>query len=445
MSAVPTAQPPAIGGRDRLLRTARRLRFGHGLAVVLALALAIRLVAIAASPHFRPVDDAADYDRYAVSFVQHGSPPDSQLRPGPTAFRAPLFPIVLAGAYELTGVRSASDRWEGGRILEAVLGTLTVALISLIALRLWGAAAALVAGTLAALFLPLVMVGESLMSESLYVPLGLAAVLAALKSRDSPRPLWWALLAGLMVGLASLTRATELVLLLPIVFLVWRRPRLALAALRAPLTAIAVALLTLVPWIIRDADVMHQFVPITDESGYALLGAYNDYAAHRTDDPALWSPLLREPAKVLRVADRGNEAEVSSHFDTLTVDYIKAHPAYPLKVGLWSTLRLFNLVGVRFERQIEPTWGFARGVATWSVYAFWVLGPLALLGAVTKTARRAPLAFWMCPVVLLLATVFVVGAGRYRSPADPFLVMLAALAVMAAGRWARIRLASTAA
>jgi 4-amino-4-deoxy-L-arabinose transferase-like glycosyltransferase len=410
-----------------------RVRFRYGLAAVIALALVVRLIVVLGTPHFRPIDDSADYDRYAVSLVRHGTFPDSQLAVGPTAFRAPLFPVALAASYELTGVASARDRWEAGRLLEVILGGVAVALICLIARRLWGRATALVAGAIAAIFPPLVLVGSSLMSESLYIPVGLAAVLAALYARDAERRHWWAVLAGALVGLAALTRATELALLLPVILLVWgRRPWLTWRAVRAPLLALAATLVALVPWTVRNFEVMHTFVPITDEGGYATLGTYNTYAAHRNDYPALWLPPLQEAARLIPLTRGRNEAQISSRFESLTGAYISAHPTYPLKVALWSALRLLDLTGVRFERYIEPTWGFPAWLAETSVYAFWVLGPLAALGIATRRARHAPWAFWLCPVVLLLSTVFVVGATRYRSPADPFFVMLAALALTTA-------------
>jgi hypothetical protein len=62
-----------------------------------------------------------------------------------------------------------------------------------------------------------------------------------------------------------------------------------------------------------------------------------------------------------------------------------------------------------------------------SVYAFWLLGLLALVGLTTRAARRVPWAFWACPVVLAVPSILFLGATRYRSPADPFLVMLATL------------------
>jgi 4-amino-4-deoxy-L-arabinose transferase-like glycosyltransferase len=415
----------------------RRLRFGHGLTAVLALALAVRLLAIVASPHFRPINDAADFDRYAVSIADHGTLPSSQLTPGPTAFRAPLFPLALAAVYKLVGVGSATTRWAAGRVLDALFGTATVGLICLVALRLWDRRVALVSGAIAAVYPPLVLVGSSLMSESLYIPLGLAAVLAALAIRDAPPRLRSAVLTGVLTGLAALARSTDLILLIPIALIVWsERPRRSWSALRMPLIVIVTTLLTLVPWTVRNAEVMHTFVPITDESGYALAGTYNSVAQDRSDYPALWTPPLQEAATLVRLARGRNEAQFGDRLTTLALHYIKAHPSSLLKTGFWNTLRLFNLTGTGFERYIEPTWGYAAGLAVASVYAFWLIGALAIAGAFTRASRRAPAAFWICPVVLLVATVFLIGSTRYRSPADPWFVILAALGTLSL--WSRV-------
>jgi 4-amino-4-deoxy-L-arabinose transferase-like glycosyltransferase len=406
---------------------------------ILVVALAVRLVAIAASPDFRPRTDAADYDRYAVSLAQHGRFPDSQLVPGPTAFRAPLFPLALAGVYKLVGVTPASDRWEAARIMEALLGTLAVALIFLIALRLWGIPGAAISGGLAAIYPPLVLVGASIMSESLYIPLSLAAVLAALSYRESGR-MRTAVLAGVLLGITGLARSTELILVIAILVICWRgRPWRSWHAARAPAAALAATLVVLLPWLIRDIHVMHRFVPVTDEGGIALIGTYNSYAAHRTDYPALYTPPLFEARQLLPLARGANEAEYSDRLMSRTLTYIGEHPAYPFKVGFWSLARLLDLTGVEFERQIEPTWGFPVTLTLMSVYAFWVVALLAIIGAFSAAARRTPIAIWLCPVLLILATVFVIGAARYRSPADPFIVMLAGLGLIQCWRLIRAR------
>jgi 4-amino-4-deoxy-L-arabinose transferase-like glycosyltransferase len=280
-------------------------------------------------------------------------------------------------------------------------------------------------------------VGSSLMSESLFIPLGLAAVLAALITRESAgrRRLWWALGTGVLTGLSALARSTDFILILPLAFLVWsERPRRSRRSLLTPAIVVGATLLTLTPWLVRDADVMHTFVPITDESGYALVGTYNRVAQSRTDYPALYTPPVFEIGEIERLARGLNEAQFSDRLQTLAEDYVKAHPSSLLKTAFWTTLRLFNLTGLGFERMIEPTWSFPLWLAVVSVYSFWLVGAFAIGGALTLAARRPPWAFWICPVALLATTVFVGGATRYRTPADPWIVLLAALAVCSISR-----------
>jgi hypothetical protein len=69
------------------------------------------------------------------------------------------------------------------------------------------------------------------------------------------------------------------------------------------------------------------------------------------------------------------------------------------------------------------------------VYAFWLLGLLAIVGiAAERAMRRAPLAFWLCPILVLAPSVFLLGDTRYRSPAEGFIVILGAIGLLAAVR-----------
>lgn len=407
---------------------------GRTVAVLVALALAARVLVVLVTPHFVPQTDSADFDRMAVSLAQHGRFPPSLLTGGPTALRPPLFPLSLAAVYKVVGVGSASTRWEAGRLVEAALGAIAVGLIALIAFRLWGRRAALVAGGLAAVYPPLVLVGSSIMSESLFIPLVLGAVLTALYARDSARDWAWALASGLLIGLASLTRGNGIALAIPLGFLVWSaRPRLTRRAAVAPAVLLAAAVLTLVPWTVRNANAFHAFVPITTETGGAIEGTFNSYAAHRTDFPALWLPPVTDIEGIEARHPHLNEAQLSDRLNTLAFHYVRAHPGYVAKVFWWNTLRLLNLTGAHFERWAARYEAYPAWLAVTSVYAFWAAALLAVAAIATRTARGAPWALWGCPLVVFLSTVFFLGSTRYRSPADPFVVMLAALGIL--GLW----------
>lgn len=413
-----------------------RIGARRGLWAVGILALVLRLVVIATSAYV-PRSDAADYDRIAVALVRQHSFPPSLLAPGggPSAFRSPMFPLALAGVDTLAGVDSPDARWQAGRIAEALLGVLTVALVYLIAARLAGPGLGLLAGTLAAAWPPLLLVGSSLMSEPLFIALVLATTWAALRSRASEHRYRWVGLAGVLLGLAALTRGNGIVLLVPLAFLVWsERPRRSWRSWRSPALVVAAAVLTLVPWALRNAQTVRAFVPISTETGYALAGTYNAYAQQRTDFPAMWLPPVLAQQQALAQHPGLNEAEISTTLTSTALSYLGRHSTYLLKVAYWNGLRVADLSGERVERWAAQYEGYPRFLLDLSFYSFWVLGLLALVGAATRAARRLPLALWGVPLAILLPALFVQGLIRYRSPADPFLLILAAFALQAAWR-----------
>ncbi|MDP9135710.1 MAG: glycosyltransferase family 39 protein, partial [Actinomycetota bacterium] len=215
--------------------------------LILLLALLLRVGYVAATPDYALVHDALDYDRSAKSIAQGDGYPHSR-RPGrETAFRPPAYPVLLAGAYKLAGVESAEveDRVRVGRILGILVSTLIVGLIGVVAAQLWCRRVALAAMGLAAVYIPLIVVGGSVMSEPLFAALLLGALAAAIQHRRSVHRWRWVLLAGLLGGLTILTRANALVLLLPLALAVWTvRPRFTPRALAAPAVLVALALLT---------------------------------------------------------------------------------------------------------------------------------------------------------------------------------------------------------
>jgi 4-amino-4-deoxy-L-arabinose transferase-like glycosyltransferase len=405
----------------------------NAIVAIVAIALIVRVAVVIATPAFAPAADAADFDRIATSLADHGRFPSSTMaaRGGPTAFRPPLLPLTLAAVYKLVGTSDAKARWTAGRVLEAVLGAIAVLLICLIGIRVLGRTAGLLAGVIAALYPPLVLVGSSLLAESVFIPLMLGGVWAALNARAGAHRLRWAIVSGVLVGLASLARANGIVLLVPVWFLVWElRPRWSWPSLQAPLAMLAATVVTLIPWTVRDISVFHRFVPLTTDTGFALAGTYNPLAQGRHDYPALWIPPLYDMAPVFRAHPNYDEEQVSTRLTSTALTYIGNHPSSVPRTLYWTFLRLFNLTGTGFERYAAPFEAYPRGLAVASVYTFWLLALLAIAGAFTAAARRTPLALWGCPLVILLTVIWFEGSTRYRSPADPFFVLLAAVGAL---------------
>src|SRR5215217_1823093 len=256
-----------------MLRTRRVPRIAL---VLVAVALILRLGFVLATPGYAPQHDDRDYDRLACGLVAgegytRTGPP---MRPKacadgptghPTAFRPPGFPMFLAAVYTVSEPLGV-DRWLAARLAQAVLGTVVVGLLGLVAWQLFGRRAALAAMALGALFPPAIVLGGSLLSETLFCALMLAATAAALADRRAGGDRRWLVVAGLICGLAVLTRSN------------------------APALIIAIAALVVAPWTLRNAIELDGFAPVTTEAGSALAGTYNDATRRDPEWPAAWVP-----------------------------------------------------------------------------------------------------------------------------------------------------------
>jgi hypothetical protein len=393
-------------------------------------AFGLRVGWIAETSDHRLCCDASDYDRLATSLAQGDGFPEFGLSEagGPTAFRPPLYPLLIGGAYAVTGTAESDDRVTVARVTGALLGTLTVALIGLLALSLGlGRRTATVAMGLAACYPPLILYGTSLLSEPLFLPLELGALLAALRYRadpDAPRAWGWLAAAGALGGLCALTRPNGLLVPLAIALaLIVVRPRPGRAALRGAAVFAVAAALTVLPWVIRNQVEMGT-PTLTTSTGFALAGTYNEQAAEAGEYPASW---ILPPQMPRLLAERPSETEFDRELREDAIDYLTAHPAYVLEVAWHNSLRLLDLDAgfTAFVLSLDP--GAESLPADLARYAFYGVLALALLAALTGGLRRVPSLVWWTIGLFTLSSVLVWGANRYRQPVEPFLIVFAAL------------------
>jgi 4-amino-4-deoxy-L-arabinose transferase-like glycosyltransferase len=407
------------------------------LAAILVVALLARIAVILATPDFRPIFDAADFHRHAGSIADGDGYPAPQLgTAGPTAFRPPLYPVALAA------VQAVGGGWEAERVLGALLGVATVLLTYLIALRLWGARAATVAGAIAAVFPPLVVLNASLLSEVLFIPLALASVLAVLQFRHDRR-LRWAVAAGVLCGLAVLTRTNGLPLVLALAAGVCvARPFRSRAALTAPVVLVLTFALTLAPWVIRNTLVFDRFVGLGTGAGYALAGTYNAEARARAQHPGEpFAPNVLRTYEDDLARPHLDEGQLIGRLNEQATDYIRDHPGYVVATMAWNVPRVFDVERRdSFERAFGGQQVQAIGmgpvdspvVFLGSLYAVMALALLGIAAHLVSPRRRTPAFVWATPVLLLLPALAIYGLPRYRAPVDPFIVALAGLGLVAA-------------
>src|SRR5207302_6047801 len=130
---------------------------------------------------------------------------------------------------------------------------------------------------------------------------------------------------------------------------------------------------------------------------------------------------------------RFTEPGLSSKLEHRALHYLGDHPASPLKVAYHNTRRLLELEGSFAWRASAYDIGISGGTAKIGVVSFWLVLLLAVLGAFTRRARRAPRWLWLVPLLLYLSVVFInAETPRFRTPVDPFLILLASCALATA-------------
>ncbi len=266
------------------------------LAVIALLGLGLRAYAVV-NPVDNPADDSHAYYALSKALYTEGSFGGPEFED--SSDWSPGAPLLYAAAYYATG----GAREGTARIVEALCGVAAILVVFLLAARLADAstrvrdssriagsrtesvsisasaqAAALAAALAVAVYPPFIHSTGELMSEPPAILTLPAAVLAFLWASERERP-WWAwLLPGLLFGLTAMFRPEYLFVgaafVVPAAVRVglargWR-PGLAGAALLT-----AALLLPIVPWTIRNIDVLDRVVPISTGSGKALyVGTY---------------------------------------------------------------------------------------------------------------------------------------------------------------------------
>jgi hypothetical protein len=325
------------------------------------------------------------------------------------------------------------------RFAMTVLGTATVAVVGLVGRRLAGPVVGLVAAAIAAVY-PNLWINDALvMSESLACLLVAAALLVALGLDDDPAP-WRAVLLGVLVGLACLTRSELGLLAVGFAGLAWWRSPSQPRRWVVPVVLVAASAATVAPWVAYNMTQFDRPVLLSTNDGTTLLGANCDRTYY--DDLGGWDIRCLEPVPTDDTVDASVR---SAERRDIAVDYARDHVTrLPVVVmaRLGRTIDVYGLSSLAALDRGEEKAGWAVWVG---VVMFWVLAVAAIagwrvLGREEATARSR----WWLAVPLLavvVTTVLFYGAHRIRAPAEPAIVVLASVGLVAG--WHRMRPAST--
>ena len=319
-----------------------------------------------------------------------------------TAQQPPLYPFLVAGIFRLFGAYSLASLWTA-ILLNSVFSALTAVAILQLGKRILSPLAGVLAAWTWCCWLyenaVAIRVWESALSGLLLT----AALLLLPKLASSLRPALW-LLFGLLAGAAALNNTT-LLAVFPF-FWIWlwighrRRGR---RCSRVLLGSIAMCLLVITPWTIRNYAVFHRFIPIRDNFGVEFwVGNHEGVTTVYDKD----FPILN-PAEYNRLGEIGfMEAKRQ-----IALNFARQHPSKFLRLTV---------------RRVFLFWTAPDGTAwLWVSLLAWLGLLLALRGNSWEAAPYAIVLLFF-PVVYYIAHTF----STYRNPIEPEMLLLAALAVI---------------
>ncbi len=242
------------------------------LAVAVLASLALRVLWVAyvnVDPNDGRGDDTVFYHNVG-HVLAGGAGYVNYLTLKPTAHWPPAYPAALAALYK---VFWWDLLWAKG--LNVACAVATVVLVFLIGRRLFDRRAAYAGALILAFFPGQIYFSTLVLAETMFAMVFLLVLLLALVWTVEPREaIWWhVLVLGVLVGVAGMVRS-EGVFLAPALIALWAltaRPW-GRVARYAALVSAGVAL-ALVPWTVRNAVQLHEFVPLRANATTSLARA----------------------------------------------------------------------------------------------------------------------------------------------------------------------------
>ena len=378
---------------------------------------------------------------------------------GPTAWLAPVYPVLLAGVFRVFGPLSI-PALNAAVFLNIVFSTLTCVPVFYIGRRVGG----LLVGAVAAWFWALLPAAVMLPFEWIW-DTSLSALLATLLLwttfcvAESSQWRDWCLY-GLLWGFSLLTNVALGSLFLP--WLLWAayratcgparqralarqtpafggssggngdgtigRPGAKLHRFRRwklAAAAATVAVLCCAPWTVRNYVRFHRLIPVRSNFSFELWSGNNNIFDPHTGNAMARITLYGE---VRQYTQLGETAYMLDKWRKATL-FIRTHPALELK------LLLARLIATWLGTQ-HPIDDFVRA-DSWLARVVFLVNALLLVGTLAGIIllylRRNPLAFPLAAAPVVFPVVYYIThtSLRYRHPLDPILVLLTALSATA--------------
>jgi tetratricopeptide (TPR) repeat protein len=386
-----------------------------GLAAVLRIAYTI---ASRQSPFFDHLDlDSRFYDLWAKDIA------DGEWIGDEVFFMGPLYPYFLALIYKMFGTGLVIVK-----VTQGLLGAFTAGVTYLLGRALFGTIAGIVAGLIAALYVPFIFYDNSILLPVLATLLNtlmLYFLYVGLRGGNL-RPF---LLAGFIAGLSAAGNASVLAFGLPaVIFLtVYGKVNAGMRFRRAMLFAVGAALVV-APIMVRNYVVGDDFVPLTSNAGLNFFIGNSERAMGAYVKPEGLDVYTDPTGETIAEAAEGRDlkpSEVSAYWAGRAFRFIREKPGRFLgNLGrkvffFWSVFEVPQIEHLQFERR----YSWLLRIPSPS---FGIICPLGILGIIL-TLRKRPKAFLLLLFILAYSTTIIAFfvVARYRLPMIPALLVFA--------------------
>jgi 4-amino-4-deoxy-L-arabinose transferase-like glycosyltransferase len=344
---------------------------------------------------------------------------------GSSALLPPVYSYLLAGIFKVFGIETLTSVL-AALSLNSLFSALTCIPVFLLARQAFGERVSKWAGWGWAFSPYGVYYGADWAWSTCLVTLELACLfLFAWRLENSSRIRDW-LIFGALCGIAALTEPVVLAVLPWLgIYTLYRRFRLS-RPWKAQTVAVALAgMAVLSPWLIRNYELFHRFIPVRSGFGLELYIGNNGYSQHwvnRTLHPNHSDAELSE-------YERDGEIAYMDHKLHQAKDYIRGHPAWfawmtmRRIIYLWTGYWSFDSAYLKDEPLDPP-----------NIFVNTSMTLLGLWGLSRVFQRDPALGVRFAIVLLFFPLTYYISHPEtyYFRPVDPLIVVLAAVAV--AGR-----------
>ena len=342
---------------------------------------------------------------------------------GPTAWLAPVYPVMLAGIFCVFGVFTL-HAFYAAAALNIFFSAAACVPIYFAGRRIAGIGAASVAAWLWAVFPNAIVIPfQWIWDTSLTALLAATILWATLALMDSRRMRDWCAY-GLLWGFTLLTNpALGGALPFLLGWAAYRERREVRGRLAKPVAALGIAILCCVPWTVRNYAEFHRFIPLRSNFPLELWIGNNEVFDDRS--PNINARVTRY-GEARRYGQLGETAFMQEKWK-LASEFMQTHKRLEVRLTVWRFLDFW--LG-----SFRPVEDFENADSTW-IRAILALNFLTAIGGaigiVILWRARSPHGFPAAVFVVVVPLVYYVthASLRYRHPIDPIVLMLTVIAI----------------